>query len=139
MMGRGLVHPPDQHHSDNSPSHPNLLDLLADELVAHRFDVRWLLRELALSKTYQRSGVLPEGVEPPAPETFLIALEKRLSAEQLLRSMLQATGDRDPTAGKAEERTDFTALRARFSKRSPTHPASRRRSSARRYGPRCSY
>ena len=116
MMGRGLVHPPDQHHSDNLPSNPELLDLLADEFVAHRFDVRWLLRELALSKTYQRSGVMPEGVEPPAPESFLIALEKRLSAEQLLRSMLQATGDRDSTSGKAEERTDFTELRARFLK-----------------------
>ncbi len=116
MMGRGLVHPPDQHHSDNAPSHPELLDLMADEFVAHRFDVRWLLRELALSKTYQRSGVLPEGVEPPAPETFLIAHEKRLSAEQLLRSMLQATGDRDPIAGKGEDHGASMALRARFLK-----------------------
>ncbi len=36
MMGRGLVHPLDLHHSDNPPSHPELLDLLASEFVAHR-------------------------------------------------------------------------------------------------------
>ena len=72
MMGRGLVHPLDQFHADNAPSHPELLDLLAQEFVAHKFDVRWLLRELALSQTYQRSSVLPPGsTTAPAPELFL--------------------------------------------------------------------
>src|SRR5262249_44921391 len=54
MTGRGLVSPLDMDHSGNPPSHPELLALLADEAAAHKFDVRWLLREIALSKTYQR-------------------------------------------------------------------------------------
>ena len=55
-MGRGLVHPLDMSHDGNPPSHPELLDLLAAEVAAHQFDVRWLLRELVLSQTYQRSS-----------------------------------------------------------------------------------
>ncbi len=51
MMGRGLVHPLDLHHADNPPSHPQLLDLLAKEFANRQFDVKWLLREIALSKS----------------------------------------------------------------------------------------
>ena len=69
MMGRGLVHPLDLDHSANPPSHPELLDLLADEFAAHKFDVKWLLREIALSKTYQRSSELPAGGEGPGAPT----------------------------------------------------------------------
>lgn len=93
LMGRGLVHPLDLHHSGNPPSHPELLDLLVQELVAHKYDMKWLLRELALTQTYQRSSVLPEGVKEPPRESFLVAHEKRLSAEQLLASVLVATGE----------------------------------------------
>ncbi|HWE40527.1 MAG TPA: DUF1549 domain-containing protein [Isosphaeraceae bacterium] len=61
MMGRGLVHPVDLHHPDNPPSHPELLRQLADELVASNFDTRAFLRELALTRTYQRTIDLPFG------------------------------------------------------------------------------
>src|SRR5262249_15124568 len=60
MLGRGLVYPLDLHHSGNPPSYPELLDLLAREFAAHKFDIKWLLRELALSQTYQRSSLLPQ-------------------------------------------------------------------------------
>jgi hypothetical protein len=59
MMGRGLVHPLDLHHPANPPSHPELLKVLADELVALSFNTRVFLRELALSQAYQRSIDLP--------------------------------------------------------------------------------
>lgn len=96
LMGRGLVHPLDLHHKDNSPSHPALLDLVAGEFVAQHFDMKWLLREIALSATYQRSSVQPEGVESVTPQSFRAFLEKPLSAEQLLYSVVQATGAADP-------------------------------------------
>src|SRR5205823_1104756 len=63
MMGRGLVHPVDFDHADNPPSHPQLLTLLADDLAARKFDVKGFLRELALSKTYQRSSIIPAGLK----------------------------------------------------------------------------
>ncbi len=111
MMGRGLVNPLDQHHPANPPSHPELLDLLAQEIVAQKFDLRAMLRQLALTQTYQRTAVLPEGTELPPPETYHIATEKRLSAEQLLNSVLVATGTRD----KPRE-ADLEKLRAAFVK-----------------------
>ena len=62
MMGRGLVHPLDFHHSDNPPTHPALLQLLADEFVRMDFDYRQLLREIALSDVYQRSIEFPRNL-----------------------------------------------------------------------------
>ena len=50
LMGRGLIHPVDLDHSGNPPSHPELLTLLADDLAGHKFDLRYFLRELALSR-----------------------------------------------------------------------------------------
>jgi len=94
MLGRGLVHPLDLHHRGNPASHPEVLDLLAQEFVAHQFDIKWLLRELALTRVYQRASALPDGLSvDPRPEQYVIAIEKPLSAEQLLSSLLQATGE----------------------------------------------
>ncbi len=73
MLGRGLVEPLDLHHVDNPPSHPELLALLTDELVAMKFDVKAFLREIALSQTYQRAIDLPE--------QQLSAADDRLAAE----------------------------------------------------------
>ena len=92
MLGRGLVHPLDLHHSENPPSHPELLDLLAKELVEHKFDLKYLLRELALTRAYQRSSALPEGLSDPLPDRYQVALEKPLSAEQLFASSQHAAG-----------------------------------------------
>ncbi len=93
MMGRGLVEPLDQFHSGNPPSHPELLDLLAREFAAHKYDIKWFLRELAMSQTYQRDSRLLAGAKPPAADTYLTGNERRLSAEQLLSSTLIATGN----------------------------------------------
>lgn len=62
VMGRGIVHPPDLLHNDNPPSHPELLDLLANEFAAMKFDVKAFLREVMLTKAYQRSVALPKNL-----------------------------------------------------------------------------
>lgn len=92
MLGRGLVQPVDLDHDKNPPSHPELLTLLAEEFAGHKYDIRYLLREIALSETYQRSSELPAGVGEIAPERFSAALLKPLSPEQLAWSLMQATG-----------------------------------------------
>lgn len=104
LMGRGLVEPLDLHHVGNPASHPELLDLLADELAAHQFDMKWLLKEIALSRAYQRaSSAADESAAASPPQTYVAALEKPLSAEQLLAAMLQATGDGQPLALNPED------------------------------------
>jgi hypothetical protein len=114
LMGRGLVHPLDQDHSGNPPSHPELLDLLADEFAAHKFDVKWLLREIALSKTYQRSSAPRPGVEALNPDRFAVAPLKPLSPEQLAYSALQATGFADAERQALGGNPDDAALHARL-------------------------
>lgn len=116
MMGRGLVFPLDLHHTDNPPSHPELLTMLGDELATHKYDLRWFVRELALSKTYQRASVLPDPAnDETAESTYQVALEKPLSVEQLLGSMLQAVRDGKVVAIDQDEEK-LTELRERFSK-----------------------
>lgn len=86
MMGAGIVEPVDFHHSDNPPANPQLLDLLAEEFAAMKFDMRAFLRELALSKTYQRSFDMPASFAEPGKlaSRQLLPLESeyaRLAAE----------------------------------------------------------
>ncbi len=114
MMGRGLVNPLDLHHRKNPASHPKLLDLLTQELVAHEFDVKWMLRELALCETYGRSSLLPEGVQRVPPESFRVAIERPLSAEQMMRAMLRATGTVISTSVDDKESSESDDLRKKF-------------------------
>ena len=88
-LGRGLVHPVDNMSASNKPSHPVLLDALAKELVAHKFDLKWLTRELVSSKAYQLSS---RGTGEPMPEWFQHARSRPLSAEELVESWQVATG-----------------------------------------------
>ena len=54
LLGRGLVHPLDQMHSENPPSHPELLNLLSDDLIANGYDLRRLVHSIVLTKVYSR-------------------------------------------------------------------------------------
>jgi hypothetical protein len=117
MMGRGLVHPLDLDHEANPPSHPELLRLLADEFAAHHFDVKWLLRELALSKTYQRSSALPPGARDlPDEKSFAVAALRPLSPEQLAFSVMQATGLADAERKALSAKANEAALYARLAR-----------------------
>ena len=95
MMGRGIVEPLDLQHTANPPSHPEILERLATEFTKLNFDIRWLLEQLARTKTYQRSSALPESAQGqlPAPQFFATALERPLTALQLQNAFLQATGE----------------------------------------------
>lgn len=113
LLGRGLVHPLDLRHGDNPPSHPQLLDLLAREAAARKYDIKSMLREIALSQTYQRSSILPSGQTTLDEAAFVTAHEKRLSAEQLLRSVLEATGEKERLS---KAKGGVEALKAKFIK-----------------------
>ncbi len=92
MMGRGLVEPVDMWSQSNPPTNPELLDLLAKSFADHNYDVRYFLRELALSKTYQLSSEQPSGFQESGQNPFQQANLKPLSPEQLAWSMMEATG-----------------------------------------------
>jgi hypothetical protein len=114
MLGRGLVHPVDLHHDENPPSHPELLDVLADDFAAHNFDMRYLLREIALSRTYQRGSEPPPGAGEIPADSLAVARLKPLSPEQLAWSLMQATGLADAERRALGKGATEAALRARL-------------------------
>jgi hypothetical protein len=97
FMGRGLVHPVDNMIAKNL-THPELLAACAQQLTAQNFDLKWYIRELCNSQTYQLSST--GEVEDARPAWFERARVRPLSAEELLESWRQATGY-DAVAAKA--------------------------------------
>jgi hypothetical protein len=97
FFGLGLVEPVDEAGSLNLPSHPELFDELARQFVAHRFDLRYLIRALTATQAYQRtsSATHPSQDEP---RLFARMAIKGLSPEQLFDSLAQATGYREPAS-----------------------------------------
>lgn len=92
LLGHGLVMPLDQMHSQNPPSHPELLDWLARDLADHNYDLRRLTRGLVLSQVYARSSRWTNG-DPPKPQTFAVARVRPLTPMQLAASLRLATTD----------------------------------------------
>ncbi len=89
LMGRGLFDPIDDFRPTNPPSHPELLDQLAKEFAAQKFDLRWLIRFVMNSSAYQLSSE-PNDANAEDEINFSHVLPRRLTAEQLLDAQHQA-------------------------------------------------
>jgi hypothetical protein len=93
----GIVEPPDDMSLGNPPSNGPLLDHLAQGFVAHKFDLKWLHREICNSDTYQRSwrtnetNVLDE-------RNFSRAVPRRLPAEVAYDALQRATANDERAA-----------------------------------------
>ncbi len=101
LMGRGIVVPVDEIDSRHHPSHPELLEWMTHDFERSNYDIKRLVRNIALTHAYQLDSH-PAGKTPPRPESFARALDKPLTAEQLLHSLWVATGNNvrtDTTAG----------------------------------------
>jgi hypothetical protein len=79
--GYGLVMPIDQMHPENPPSHPELLEWLARDFVAHHYDLKRLMRGLVLSNAYARSSRWESSSRPPQA-LFAVANVRPLSPAQ---------------------------------------------------------
>jgi tetratricopeptide (TPR) repeat protein len=98
LLGTGVVHPVDLHHSGNPPVSATLLRHLSDELVAQGYDLRAFVREVVLSQTYQRSLIPPDLRTWGGPAGGVATLSAELAAlEQQLAALAQ------PQANLAEE------------------------------------
>lgn len=90
FMGRGIVHPIDDLNKDNDPSHPAVLKELAARFVDHKYDLKFLIREIVNTEAYQLAGTGP--VRDALPPAFERARIRPLSAEELVAAMRTASG-----------------------------------------------
>jgi hypothetical protein len=96
-FGTGLIDPVDGLGHDAQPSHPELLDELTQQFIAHRFDLKYMLRALMGSQAYQRTSRLTHASQKE-PRQFARAAVRGQSAEQIYQSFLTATGFRPTSA-----------------------------------------
>lgn len=95
LFGLGIVRTSEEFGSQGElPSHPELLDWLATELVALQWDSKLLLRSLVLSQTYQQtSEVHPAMLHADADNIWLARGPRvRLTAEMVRDSALATAG-----------------------------------------------
>ncbi len=91
----GIVEPADDMNLANAPSNKELLDYLSAAFIENDYDLKWLMREIANSATYQRSWKTNATNETDL-RNFSHAVMRRLPAEVVYDAVGTAT------AGSAE-------------------------------------
>ena len=123
FFGIGLTDPVDGFGAeDNPPSHPELLDELTRAFVAHKFDLKFLIRAVVGTKAYQRTSRQTHPAQTD-PRLFARMPVRGLSGEQLFDSLVEATGYVPPS----ENAGDYllaaaTTPRAKFLTKFQTQP-----------------
>ena len=98
LMGRGIVDPVDDFRDSNPSANDDLLDALAKDFVANKFDAKHLIRTVMNSRTYQLSAQTNE-FNKDDNKYFSHAVTKLLTAEQLFDALCQVTEVPEKFAG----------------------------------------
>jgi len=103
-FGEGLVRTPDNFGFLGSPpTHPDLLDLLASELMAGEWRLKRIHKMIVMSKTYRQSSIHPLAQRysefDAANRYWWRAERRRLDSEQLRDSLLLCSGRLDRSIG----------------------------------------
>ncbi len=91
FLGVGVVEPVDDLRASNPPTNPDLWAALNKEFVGHRYDLKFLMRTILNSRTYQLSSTTRPGNATDA-RFYSHYYARRLPAEVLLDALCQATG-----------------------------------------------
>ena len=98
IFGRGLVKTVDDFgQMGEKPTHPELLDYLAQDFMKNDWSVKKMLRKLVLSNTYRMSSQANTASLETDPENKLLQhfTVRRKTAEAIRDSLLQASGRLD--------------------------------------------
>ena len=91
-FGKGLVDPIDDMHDGNPATHPELLEALATQFSASNFDLKFLIRSICNSETYQRSSK-PNASNKETDIALLARMPiKNMTPEQLFDSLTTVLG-----------------------------------------------
>ena len=102
MFGQGLVRTPgDFGLQGQLPTHPELLDWLAVELIENDWDLRHILKLIATSQTYRQSSNSSEELLERDPENRLLARAPRfrIPAWMIRDNALRVSGLLNPAVG----------------------------------------
>jgi len=91
LMGRGIIHEPDDIRADNPAVNPQLLTYLEKELLQSKYDLKHIYRIILNSRTYQQSSI-PTSNDPNAEKYFACYPVRRLDAEVLSDAVCKITG-----------------------------------------------
>ncbi len=95
LLGEGFYMPVDDLGPTRTARFPAAMDALAQGFVARKYDVRWLMKTILLTDTYQRQ-IRPQAVsEQTLP--FAAQTPTRLRADQVFNALVQVLGLNDPT------------------------------------------
>jgi hypothetical protein len=111
LFGVGIVTPLDQMHSENKPSHPELLAWLARDAEMHNYDLKRLVRGLVLSRAYARSSRWDQQTERPSERLFAVASVRPLTPMQFSLSLAMASLSPAELAQKVENPAEWASLR----------------------------
>ncbi len=111
-FGRGIAGNANNFGSTGKkPTHPQLLDWLADEFMAHGWSFKYLHELILLSDAYQRSSLHPDHerlVElDPEGRSYAVFEPRRLAAEELRDAMLAVSGELNREMGGLPVRPDM--------------------------------
>lgn len=93
LFGRGLVPTEDNFGtSGDAPSHPDLLDWLASELVQQGWSRKAMIRLIVNSRTYRQSSRLRDDLSQHDPQNLLLARQSRFRLEaEIIRDLALAS------------------------------------------------
>jgi hypothetical protein len=106
LLGRGIIHEPDDIRPDNPPSNPQLLAYLERELIASHYDLKHIYRLILTSRTYQLSCAAPTS-GPTSAASFARYQLRRLEAEVLIDAICQITGTTEKYSSPVPEPFTF--------------------------------
>lgn len=95
FLGRGFVEPVDDFGESNPATHPEILDLLAEEFVAHDFDLKFLIRLIVSTRSYQLTSRLSHESQEPI-EHFALFHSRGLTPRKIFNSLAVALGTFEP-------------------------------------------
>jgi len=106
LLGRGLIHEPDDIRPDNPPVHPEVLSYLEKGLVKSNYDLQHIYRLILNSRTYQQSPI-PRSDYADAEALFACYPVRRLEAEVLIDALCWISGTKESYSSAIPEPFTF--------------------------------